>query len=101
MPQVLLLESPQEDSAALDVLKERGIEARAIDGGAIRRALAHDMRNPLGVILGNAELLREGVYGDLTAKQVASLATIERQAERLAEMMAELADQLQVERDSG
>ena len=83
------------------MLRDRGIEVERIDGAALRRALAHDLRNPIGVILGNAELLSEGVYGELTPKQAASVATIERQAERLASMLGALADQVTVEGREG
>ncbi|MCP4916990.1 MAG: hypothetical protein GY913_08700 [Proteobacteria bacterium] len=59
-----------------------------------RQRIVHDLRNPLGIIIGNAELLREEVFGPLTERQQGALETIERQAERLTAGLEELADAL-------
>ena len=47
--------------------------------------LVHDVRTPLGVILGNAELLLEELAGPLTPKQLRLLGAIQRQAAALEE----------------
>ena len=60
----------------------------------LRRAVVHDLRNPLGIIIGNVELLREGVFGPLNERQSKALETIERQSERLTEGLEALADVL-------
>ena len=94
MATVTLLQHPDADDSAVGVLRSAGYEVRTLDAEAIRRSLAHDLRNPIGVVLGNAELLSEGVYGELSPKQLKAVQTIERQAERLAEMLGQLADQV-------
>ena len=39
--------------------------------------MSHDLRNPLNAIVGLAEILQEGVYGEMTEKQSRSLRQIE------------------------
>ncbi|HJN75278.1 MAG TPA: histidine kinase dimerization/phospho-acceptor domain-containing protein [Myxococcota bacterium] len=101
MARMILLQPSASDDSAVALLRDRGYDVERVDGGEVRRVLAHDLRNPLGVILGNAELVKEGVYGELTPKQEAALATIERQAERLADMLEVLVDRLRIEGGSG
>jgi len=60
----------------------------------LRRALRHDLRNPLAVILGRCEILSSGTMGDLSAAQTRSVAAIQRNAERLVEMLDDLAEQV-------
>lgn len=47
------------------------------------RALRHDLRNPLAIILGRCELLESGALGALEPVQLESIATIERHAQRI------------------
>lgn len=58
----------------------------------LRRALRHDLRNPLAVILGRCEILNSGALGPLNDGQQRSLDAIQRNAERLVEMLQELAE---------
>ncbi|MBE7560054.1 hypothetical protein HS125_14390, partial [bacterium] len=50
---------------------ERGALAGALDG------VWHDLRGPLGTILGNVEILREGIHGPLPPGVEAHLVAIE------------------------
>lgn len=67
---------------------------RVVALGPVRQTLNHDLRNPLGVILGNVELLREEVFGPVSERQAAALSTIEQQAERIRVRLEALADDL-------
>lgn len=60
----------------------------------LRRKLRHDLRSPLAVILGRAELLLEEVYGELTPDQRRSIEVVVRNAERLTRELEEVADAL-------
>ena len=89
---VLLL--TEVDKALEQRLRDEGVPVQVVQGSAIRRALAHDLRTPLGIILGNAELIKEGVYGPVTPRQAEALERIEAHAERLSEELASLTQQL-------
>lgn len=60
----------------------------------LRRALRHDLRNPLAVILGRCEILTSGAMGDLNDGQARSVDAIQRNAERLVGMLDALADEV-------
>lgn len=55
------------------------------------RALRHDLRNPLAIILGRCELLESGALGVLEPVQLESIATIERHAQRIVGEIERLA----------
>lgn len=52
-----------------------------------RARLVHDLRTPLGVMLGNCQLLGEQLLGPLNEKQVKAISALERQVERLVAMV--------------
>lgn len=58
----------------------------------VRRALRHDLRSPLAVILGRADLLLTGVPGPLEPAQRRSLEILIQHAERLDRELAAAAD---------
>ena len=58
----------------------------------LRRALRHDLRNPLAVVLGRCEMLLSGALGDLDQRQLRSVEIIQRNAERVVEMLGEMAE---------
>jgi signal transduction histidine kinase len=62
------------------------------DDEALRRALRHDLRNPIAVILGRCELLQTGVNGPLSDAQRHSIDAIARAATKLQEMIEHLAE---------
>jgi signal transduction histidine kinase len=61
----------------------------------IRRALRHDLRNPLAVILGRCEMLASGAMGDLSVGQERSVEAIQRNADRLVQMLDALASEVE------
>ena len=54
--------------------------------------MAHELKNPIQVILGNANLLSDGVFGDLTADQVARVRGIEASGLELAQLIESAID---------
>jgi len=55
-------------------------------------AVSHELRSPLNVIIGYAEMLRDGAIGAVTAEQAAALDRTHRQAVTLLEMITALLD---------
>jgi signal transduction histidine kinase len=55
-------------------------------------AVSHELRSPLNVIIGYAEMLRDGELGAVTAEQAAALDRTHRQAVTLLEMITALLD---------
>jgi signal transduction histidine kinase len=53
---------------------------------------AHDLRNPLNVVIGYSDLLDEGALGDLSAEQREAVGAIGRQAETLLSVVDDLID---------
>lgn len=60
----------------------------------LRRALAHDLRSPLGVVSGYCELLEEELLGPLQPKQQKAVSTIASQSARLLGGLEDLASRL-------
>ena len=67
----------------------------------VRRALRHDLRNPLAVVLGRCEMLISGAFGELDERQLRSVEIIQRNAERVVEMLGELAELVGEDEQSG
>ena len=61
------------------------------------RHLGHELRAPLSSIIGFAELLREGYYGDLTEKQEDYLGRIDKSGNYLLELVNDLVDQAKMQ----
>lgn len=59
--------------------------------------VSHDLRTPLGGILGYAEMLEVGVYGQLSSQQQKSLGQIITNTHYLAKMVSQLLDQASIE----
>jgi signal transduction histidine kinase len=55
-------------------------------------AVSHELRSPLNVIIGYAEMLRDGELGAVTTEQAAALDRTHRQAVTLLEMITALLD---------
>ena len=62
---------------------------------------SHELKTPINVILGYLQLMQEGIYGPLSAKQVEILATIEAQGRTLARLAAQLLDVTRFEAGGG
>jgi len=59
--------------------------------------VSHDLRTPLNVILGYADMLLGGVHGSLTEGQVRSMGRILTNAKQLASVVNDLLDQAELE----
>ncbi|MEO8911013.1 MAG: HAMP domain-containing sensor histidine kinase [Gemmatimonadaceae bacterium] len=53
---------------------------------------SHELKTPINVIIGYLELLQEGIYGDVPAKQKEILQTITKQAHSLTRLVKRLLD---------
>ena len=53
---------------------------------------SHELKTPINVIIGYLELLREGIYGEMSPKQIEVCATIEKQAQTLTRLIRQLLD---------
>jgi signal transduction histidine kinase len=53
---------------------------------------SHELKTPINVILGYLQIMGEGAYGDLTAKQREVIKTIEAQGHTLARLASQLLD---------
>ncbi len=59
--------------------------------------MSHELRTPLNAILGIAEVLQEGVYGEITPKQAKSLQTLEESGRHLLSLINDILDLAKVE----
>lgn len=65
----------------------------AVEGRArILRGISHDLKNPLNVILGHAELLEDGIKGPVNAGQQESLSRIRKSVESLLLLIDDILD---------
>ena len=62
---------------------------------------SHELKTPINVILGYLTLMQEGIYGDLTEKQLPVTRTIEAQARTLARLASQLLDVSRFEAGGG
>lgn len=86
----------KQDITELVRAKEQALEASRLKSQLLAR-VNHELRTPLSVILGYAELLQEGVYGSLTPGQERVLNEIVDSNRQLTEMVSELLNQAQLE----
>jgi two-component system sensor histidine kinase/response regulator len=85
-----------EAHAALSALNEKLGEADAAKNRFLGMA-AHDLRNPLTVVRGFAEFLRDGTVGALTSEQLDLVATIHASSCAMLKMVNELLDVAAIE----
>jgi signal transduction histidine kinase len=59
--------------------------------------MSHELRTPLNAILGMSEMLQEGIYGNLDAKQIKSVHTIEESGRHLLSLINDILDLAKIE----
>jgi signal transduction histidine kinase len=62
---------------------------------------SHELKTPINVILGYLQLMKEGVYGPMTEKQLPVVQTIEAQAKTLSRLAHQLLDVSRFEAGGG
>lgn len=62
---------------------------------------SHELKTPINVIMGYVELLKEGIYGPLSDKQNEVSETIQKQAQTLTRLVAQLLDVSRFEAGGG
>ncbi len=60
-------------------------------------AMSHELRTPLNAVLGLAEMLLEGMHGELTAPQAHSIQTIEESGRHLLELISDILEARTIE----
>ncbi len=86
----------KEAEAALARAHEEALAASQLKTQLLAN-VSHDMRTPLGVILGRVEMLQEGVYGPLTERQREVLRDIINSTEQALTFVNNLLGQAQIE----
>jgi signal transduction histidine kinase len=74
-------------AAANDELREAGKHRDLFLAG-----VSHELRTPLNIILGNVELMSDGVYGPMVPRQLRALATIDESGQHLLRLINDLLD---------
>lgn len=85
----------EREAQELATLREEALVAQHV----VERFLAHsshELRTPLTAILGFAEILQEGIYGDLNPAQQKAAGYIENSAHNLIELVNNLLDMLRM-----
>lgn len=80
----------------IEAMAQKATEANEFKTQFIAR-IGHELRTPLGAMMGLAEMLREGIYGPLTLEQKDLTQRIINKAVILKQIFTELLDQSQIE----
>lgn len=91
--------------AAEDARRNAEAQARAnallIQSANVREeflaAMSHELRTPLNAVLGLAEMLLEGIHGELTPPQAHSVQTIEESGRHLLELISDILEASTIE----
>lgn len=78
----------------LDVTKLQDLNERK---SAFVANVSHELKSPLTVIRGYAEIIADGLMGPVTEKQKKTLGTVKQTVDRLARMISDLLDLTQIE----
>ena len=80
----------------VETMAQKATEANEFKTQFIAR-MGHELRTPLGAMMGIAEMLQQDIYGPLTQEQKASIQRIIDNAVVLKQIFTELLDQSQIE----
>lgn len=80
----------------IEAIAKKATEANAFKTQFIAR-IGHELRTPVGAMMGLTEMLQQGIYGPLTPKQKELTQRIINKALVLKEIFSELLDQSQIE----
>lgn len=86
----------QENEAALRQARDEALAASQVKSKLLAN-VSHDMRTPINAIMGYAEMLEIGFYGDVSDKQKQAVNDIIRSSGVLMEFVSNLLDQAQIE----
>lgn len=86
----------QQRELALQEARDQALEATHFKSQLLAH-VSHDLRTPLGVIIGHAEMWDEGLYGPTNSEQKASIERILANANRLSILVTTLLDEAQLE----
>ncbi|MCB8927173.1 MAG: ammonium transporter [Ardenticatenaceae bacterium] len=81
---------------ALKQARDRALEASRLKSEFLA-IVSHELRTPINAIMGNAEMMEEGLYGDVSAKQRSALRQIVQSSEHLTGLVNNMIDQAQLE----
>lgn len=82
--------SHAERAAEEAMQQQRDLEHLMEVQSRLVRGFSHDLKNPLGAALGHADLLSNGIKGDLTPEQLASMARITSNIQASVELIDDL-----------
>ncbi|MEZ4594329.1 MAG: ammonium transporter [Chloroflexota bacterium] len=81
---------------ALKQARDRALEASRLKSEFLA-IVSHELRTPINAIMGKAEMMEEGLYGDIAEPQAKALRQIVQSSEHLAGLVNNLIDQAQLE----
>lgn len=86
----------KSDELAVTEARDRALEANRIKSEFLA-SVSHELRTPINAVLGLAEMVELGVYGDVSEKQRKVMQQIIESGDSLESMVNELLDQAQLE----
>lgn len=89
------------DRYTVEIQEVQGMAQKAAEANEFKSRfiaqISHDLRTPLGAIIGLSEMLLEDVYGPMTEAQKDPLTRVLNNAQRLSQAFTELLDQSRLE----
>jgi signal transduction histidine kinase len=86
----------KENESALAIARDEAMQANSFKSQLLAN-VTHELRTPLGIILGYADLISRKSYGDLNEKQISVLERIKDSTLYLDSLVSELLDQAQLD----